>query len=79
MRKRPLLIIKWEDITSLRSWVDEGGDYTKEGLMCHSVGWKLKSNKKNLVISSCRSGETKQCSDRQIIPQGCIRNIRRLE
>ena len=79
MKKRPLIVVEWEDITSLRSWVDEDGDYTKEGLVCFSVGWKLKSNRRNLVISSSRTPETRLVSDRQVIPCGCIKNIRRIE
>jgi len=77
MKKKPLLLVEWDDIVTDRGWEDEEDDCTGGSAHCVSVGWQLKSNRKNLVITPMRSHG--HCNDRQIIPRGCIRNIRRLE
>jgi len=78
MRKRPLIVVEWDDISSYSSWgiEKESKDWTP--LRCVSVGWKMPSGKKHLTMASTRS-EGKQCTDRQVIPKGCIIKIRRLE
>lgn len=79
MHKKPLLIIEWDDISAYSNWIDENEDISKtEPIHCISVGWKLKANRKYLVIASTRSGEGR-CTDREAIPRGCIRSIRRIE
>lgn len=78
MRKRPLLVVEWDDITTSHPWVDEDENHVEKALHCTSVGWKLKSGRKHLVITPMRA-ENNDCGDRQIIPRGAIRNIRRIE
>lgn len=78
MKKRPLLIIEWQDITTATSWADEDTDFTKDALDCVSVGWKLQSTRKHIVIASMRTHEGR-VGTREIIPKGNIKSIRRVE
>jgi len=83
MPKLPLIVVEWDDITTDRGWEYEDEDCTGHSIHCISVGWQVKSNRKYLVISPMRgffqSRKLSKCDDRQIIPRGCITNIRRLE
>lgn len=77
MRKLPLLIVEWDDVTSDSGWRDDSKDFTGRVSHCVSVGWKLKSNHHHIVLTPMRDSFD-QCDDRQIIPRGCITNIRRI-
>jgi len=83
MRKLPLIVVEWDDITTHSGWEYDDEDMSKHCLACVSVGWKVKSSKGYLQISPVRSGWSgsrySKCDDRQIIPKGCIKSIRRLE
>jgi len=83
MRKLPLIVVEWDDITTHTGWEYEDKDCTDYVLHCVSVGWQVKSNRKYLVISPMRSYyqnlKRSKCDDRQIIPRGCITKIRRIE
>lgn len=83
MRKLPLIIVEWDDITTDTGWGYDDEDKSSEHLGCISVGWKVKSNRRFLQITPMRShwhgSKYSKCSDRQIIPRGCIKSIRRLE
>ena len=78
MKKRPLLIVEWDDITTSTGWRNEEDDRSER--VCHnaSVGWKVKSSRKFLQITPMRDDQG-MCDDRQIIPRGCITSIRRVE
>jgi len=78
MRKLPLIIVEWDDITTNSGWKDEREDCTHRRITCTSVGWKVKSTRSHIVITPMRDGKG-ECDDRQIIPRGCIRSIRRIE
>jgi hypothetical protein len=78
MKKRPLIIVEWDDISTHVSWVDEEEANKIDALKCISVGWKLKSDKKYLKITPMRASN-RDCSDVQTIPRGCIHKIRKLE
>jgi hypothetical protein len=78
MRKRPLIVVEWDDITTNTDWDKEDIDHTKDALSCISVGWRLKSTNKHLVLTPMRTKDGR-CNDRQIIPKGAIRSIRRIE
>jgi len=78
MRKLPLLLVEWDDCVTDSRWQDvntESGIHTNPA---YSVGWRVKSNKRYLVISPMRDS-TDKCDDRINIPRGCIKSIRRLE
>ena len=78
IRKRPLLLVEWQDITSTGGWIKEKDCLKDEPIIAYSVGWKMPSPKGKLVITSMRDSRS-SCNDRVIIPRGCIKNIRRLE
>ena len=78
MRKLPLIVVEWEDITTDPGWASDKGDYAKYVSHCTSVGWRLKSTRKHRVLTPMRD-DGSRCDDRQIIPRGCIKSIRRLE
>jgi hypothetical protein len=78
MKKWPLVIVEWDDTSTNTGWDEEREDYTKEALSCISVGWKLKSTRKHIVITPMRTVEGR-CNDRQIIPRGCIKSIKRID
>lgn len=78
IRKRQLIVVEWDDISNYSGWQDEKESHKWTPLRCVSVGWKLKSDRKNLKIAATRS-ETDQCSDRSVIPKSVIRSIRRIE
>ena len=77
MRKLPLLVVEWADITTHRGWHREDEDVGNKVCHCVSVGWKVKSSREYLQLSPMRD-DRGYCDDRIIIPRGCIRNIRRL-
>lgn len=76
MKKYPLVIVEWQDTITHSGWVDwdKLDDVT---IPCISVGWKVKSDKRSITLSSMRSDDG--CASRQVIPKGCIRSIRRLD
>jgi len=78
MRKLPLIIVEWSDITSHSSWYNEQTASQKQALVNMSVGWKLKSDREFIRLTPMRSGSG-DCTDVQVIPRGCIKSIRRLE
>ena len=78
MRKRPLILVEWEDITGNYGWEDESADFAKKVITVSTTGWQLKSDRKHLVITSSRTSK-KECDDRSIIPRGCIKKITRLQ
>ena len=78
MRRRPLVVVEWEDITTHRAHRDESEAGKIEPVKAISVGWKLSSRKGYLSLTPMRF-ENGECGDRQVIPRGCIRSIRRLE
>jgi len=83
MRKLPLLIVEWDDITTHSGWEWDDKSCSDKVLRCVSVGWKVKSGKGFLELTPMRSeskvSKYSKCDDRQVIPRGCIRSIRRLE
>lgn len=83
MRKLPLLVVEWDDISTLAGWEYDDEDKSKEVLHCVSVGWKVKSSRQYLQLSPMRSAyvhsRRSKCCDRQLIPRGCIRSIRKVE
>ena len=78
MHKLPLIIVEWDDTSTHSGWASDSDDATQHAIHCISVGWKVKSNRRHLVITPIRDSYNK-CDDRQIIPRGCITKIRRLE
>lgn len=79
MRKRPLLIVEWDDVSSFSGWLelDKVAEECKP-FRAKMVGWEISRDKQNLVLATAFDGEN-ECNGRRVIPRGCIRSIRRLE
>jgi len=75
--KRELIEVEWDDISGGSSWDDVERDYTDDLVHCKTLGYKLKSNKKTLVIASTIT-EKERCCDRTVIPRSVITSIRRI-
>ena len=78
MRKKPLIVVEWEDTSGSNVWINEEAAKATEPVHCTTVGWKIELTSKKLVICATKSEEG-DYSDRSTIPRGCIKSIRRLE
>jgi len=78
MKKRKLIIVEWEDITTHRAFKDEREAGDIEGMGAISVGWELKGKRGHIALTPMRFNNG-ECADRQVIPRGCIKSIRRIE
>ena len=78
MQKRSLLVVEWDDVTTCTTWHAESRCKEETPIRTYSVGWRLPASKGNVAITPMRA-EYGKCNDIQIIPRGCIRNIRRVE
>ena len=77
MRNRELVLVEWDDICGGVDWDDANRDYTDGLIKCKTVGYKLKSNRKTLVVASTLSGRDR-CTDRTVIPRSVVKSIKRL-
>jgi len=78
MKKKPLLIIEWDDTFTKSSWIDERDTENLKSHICHTVGWKMKSAKGKITVASSRNWQN-ECADTTIIPKANVKSIRRLE
>lgn len=78
MRKLPLIEIIWDDISGQSGWDTLENVKKTEPVVCTTVGWQVKSTAKKLIVVSTHS-DNKTYSDRNTIPKGCIKSIRRIE
>lgn len=78
MRKRPLVLVEWEDSCTYHSWREEKETDDVKPMICYSVGWKVKAPKGKLMIASSRNS-VDECADRTAIPKANIKSIKRLE
>ena len=78
MRKKPLIVVEWEDTSGSIVWVKEETVKATEPVHCTTVGWEIELTSKKLVICATKSEEG-DYSDRSTIPRGCIKSIRTLE
>jgi len=70
MKKRPLLIVEWEDISTHRAYRDE-----QEAGQIEPV----KAGKRGYFVLTPMRFDNGECGDRQVIPRGCITSIRKVE
>lgn len=77
MKKRPLIVVEWDDTCSDTGWEKET-KRSDTAIKSISVGWRLPNSGRDIVLTPMRN-EFDNCNDRQIIPRGCIKSIRRLE
>lgn len=78
MRKKPLLIIEWEDASCHPDWFKEDEASNFRGINTNSVGWKIKVKKGYIGIAASRT-EYGKYSDLSIIPRRNIISIKKLE
>ena len=78
MKKLPLVVVEWLDSTHDSKWAKECTDLGTECMKCMTVGWKLKTTQKHIVLTALRSYDG-FCANREMIPRGCITSIRVIE
>lgn len=78
MRKRPLLLIEWDDVSSWSGWesIDKYKGY--KPARAKMVGWRIHGDRQNIVIASALDNDD-CCNGVRVIPRGCIRSMRELE
>lgn len=78
MKKLLLVEVKWDDISGQSGWDTPENVKKTEPVACITVGWQVKSTAKKLILVSTQS-DNKTYSDRNTIPKGCVKSIRRIE
>ena len=78
MHKKHLIIVEWDDVSGSSGWASAENVKKSEPIGCITVGWKLASTAKKVVICASKN-DLGEYSDRNTIPKGCIKSIRRLE
>ncbi len=79
VKKRPLVVVEWEDTTSSSGWDYEEDRYNDPTAVIFTVGWQIKSHRDRLILSSQHNKRDNQIGGTWVIPRGCIKSIRRLE
>jgi len=77
LKKLPLILVEWDDSSIETDWIKED-EAEPLPIRTFSVGWRLKSDKLNLLIVSTRAANEK-CTDRLTIPLGSIRKISKVK
>ncbi len=73
-----MVVIEWLDSTHDSKWARENDDLGVECMKCLAVGWRLKTTREHIVLTSLRSNDG-MCANREMIPRGCITSIRVIE
>ena len=77
MSQPKLVRVDWDDACSNEPWRKAECLYRAECLQIQSVGFVLRSDKKEMVIAQSLS-ETANVANTIAIPRGCIRKVRLL-
>lgn len=77
MKKRPLIIIEWDDAFGNNKWHPEDNLDDAKPMRCTTVGWRMPASKGYFCIASSRD-ERGKCTDRMTIPRSNIKSIRKL-
>ena len=79
MRKLPLIIVEWDDVSSFGGWKTRGESLNEEKpFKARMVGWEIARNKNYITVATAFADDD-DCNGRRCIPRGCITSIRRLE
>ena len=79
MRKLPLIVVEWDDVSSFGGWKTEKEALDEERpFVAKMVGWEIARNKEYITLATAFSDDD-DCNGRRCIPRGCIRSIRRIE
>jgi len=81
MKTIPLVLVKWQDITSSHTgWINETDINKLKTATCYTVGWVMKEDDKNLYVVSAlveHDGDWSQSFD-TVIPKGVVDSIKTL-
>lgn len=78
MKKYPLIVVEWDDVSSFSSWEEIEKSQQAKPFRAKMVGWEIHRDRENIVIATAFDNDG-ECNGRRVIPRGCIRDIRRLE
>ena len=78
MKKRPLVLIEWDDAFGDNRWHDEDDIGRAVPMRCVTVGWRMPSERGYFSLASTRDRQGR-CADRMTIPKGNVKSIRRLD
>lgn len=79
MKEIPLVLIKWQDITSSHTgWIEQSDIDKLKTANCYSVGWVMKEDAKNYYLVSALVEHDKQWSQSfdTVIPKGVVDSIK---
>lgn len=76
MKIKDVLLVEWRDIFTMSPWQHSDPDYVVPCPTCYSVGFKMKSDSKTLVISGMVSDDDVAATIS--IPRGAITKITKL-
>jgi len=77
--KEPLVKVYWKDTASDDGWRDFESMSKEKAIPCCSVGWLVRADKKEVILTPMRRLDCKRGNDTQTIPRGCVTAIRKLE
>ncbi len=78
MKKNPLVLIKWQDITSSHTgWIGKEDIDNLKTANCYSVGWIVKEDSKNyyLISALVEHNDDWSSSFDTVIPKGVVDKI----
>lgn len=78
MKKYPLVIIEWDDVSSTGGWESIKESQQLKPFRAKMVGWAIHKDRENIVIATAFDND-EECNGRRVIPRGCVRGIRKLE
>lgn len=78
MKKLPLVKVYWQDTCSDSRWADMDEACKERGIPCCSIGWLLRNDKREVVITPMKRTDMRRCNDVQIIPKGCVTAVRKV-
>ena len=76
-QKLPLVKVYWKDTCTDDRWMDFKDAAREKSIACCNVGWLLRKDKKEIVLTSMR--HSKRSGFYVPIPRGCVTAIRKLE
>lgn len=77
--QHPLVQVTWIDITSVTRWESLQHHQQQEPLDCVSVGYVIRSDKKQMTIAQTLCLSNGDVTESLVIPRSVIRNIKVLK
>jgi hypothetical protein len=76
--KHHLVIVDWEDSTSMAYWQSIAEHAKEKAAQIQTVGWLIYRDKNRLIVLQSKS-DLGRANGSMIIPAGCVRKLRRLK